>query len=135
MTLIFKHGALSANAVSWTQQALDKYPYGILLKEYLDYDWIQANLILHDCPGEDCMGNDYIKKSHVYTCFEHLAGKIYFFYDKRDYEKVLTLTDNVIDPNPFTTQIENGTVDDKWWNDLLPHEKSRLHSFYEDHMS
>lgn len=107
MALIFKHGGLSTNAQSWARAAIDKYPYVVLVQQYLTYEWMQQNLIEHKYFVEDEYNPDGVceKKSWLYSSFECSAGILYFFYDKRDYEAVCALGDLVIDKSPFATSL------------------------------
>ena len=106
MSLLFKHGALSADHISYVQDYIKRYPYVVLVKDLLSYEWIESNLIKHDVIKEYDMGGYYSTKRNLYGTFDCAAGRFYFFKDKRDYEAVCTLTDIVIDVQPFETIIE-----------------------------
>lgn len=105
MSLLFKHGALSTQQQDWAKGGIDKYPYSALLKHVLPYEWCKANLLDHDIHETSWDGRDYIRKSQMYMTFSCPAGVLYFFLDKRDHAAVVTVTENVIDVNPFMTII------------------------------
>lgn len=111
MSLIFKHGALSSDQQRWAQDGINKYPYPVLLKENIGYQWAVENLLEHNIYETSCFGQSYIRTSHMYMSFTCTAGVLYFFLDKRDYNKVCELkADILIDSNPFMTVIPNETI-------------------------
>ena len=103
MPLLFKHGALSTQQQNWAQSALDKYPYSVLLNSHLDYDWSKQNLLEHIIHEISCFGVPYTRKSQMHMSFACSVGMLYFFCDKRDYDKVCELKNIVVDSNPFMT--------------------------------
>lgn len=103
--MLFKHGPLTQSQEHSARLFIDKYPYVILVNKLLDYEWTRVNLSQHNTTGEDCMGNEYIHKSQLWGTFECTAGRLYFFFDKSDYDKVCELSDIVIDRVPFVSVI------------------------------
>ncbi len=111
MAVIFRHALLPTQEQQWIQGMINEYPYPVLVSKHIEHEWIEKNLSIHSSVGEDCMGGNYIKQTHMYGIVKTSAGPIYFFLDKGDYDKVCAL-DFVIDPQPFMTFME-GTIMDK----------------------
>jgi hypothetical protein len=107
MPLLFKHCALTSDQASWAQQSVnDGAPYVVLLNGFLEYDWIEEHFPKYSVPGEDCMGQTYIKETHSYRTFGCPAGRLYFFPTHVEYNKVIELLpEMVIDKSPFETII------------------------------
>lgn len=112
MAVIFRHALLPRQEQEWIMGMINQYPHAALLSKHLEHEWVEENLSIHNSIGEDCMGQNYTKQTHLYGIVKTSAGPIYFFYDKGDYDKVCALEDTVVDPQPFMTFIE-GTLLDK----------------------
>ncbi len=113
MGVLFRHGLLSSREQEWIQSAIDKYPHAILLTGILNHDWENANLSLHPHFGEDCMGNDFefTTGTHMYSTGQCAFGRLYFFQEKSDYNKVCEqLPDMVVDAHPFITFLPTSII-------------------------
>lgn len=112
MGVLFRHGLLTSQEQHWVQDMINKYPHAVLLNGILDHDWTEANLSKHPHYGEDCMGNVCRSNadSHMYGIVQSAFGKIYFFQEKSDYDKVCALPDIVIDPQPFMTFLDSSIL-------------------------
>lgn len=103
--LLYKHGALNKHTCENCESALDKYEYPVLVKEILNYDWVQANLKLFPKFSSDYDDPVHIGNTHMYRQIGVPQGYLYFMYCKEDYEKICSLP-IVIDTNPFQTLIK-----------------------------
>lgn len=97
-------GVLSQRELDYIPDMLKKYPFAIELKHSLNHKWTNENLLLYDDVAEDCMGNNYSRKTQMWGYIQREDSGFMFLKSKKEYQLIVdTFPELIIDKNPFKT--------------------------------
>lgn len=99
MSLLFKHGPMTDDMISWIKRSLREYPYVLYLSELPNTD----KFTVYSYGERSITGHTRTKRTQMWTCNRYREGTI-LMCKKPDYDTVLKdQPDIVIDAQPFQT--------------------------------